>query len=157
MKKYWCDRKARAASAQSFALWQQATMRLHAMITLLHCSCHIYMGFIFRAHPVRGESHIQSNANREVATTSPLFYDEPNRSQVVFVKAALDTTFTSSSQHHFDAIGKPERQCAKLHTVAASNNRNHTPWSLYYCLVRATNIWGYVSRTSRSWRIAHST
>ena len=26
-----------------------------------------------RAHPVRGESHIQRNANREVATTSLLF------------------------------------------------------------------------------------
>jgi len=24
--------------------------------------------------------------------------------------------------------------CAKLHTVAASNNRDHMPWSLYYCL-----------------------
>jgi len=24
--------------------------------------------------------------------------------------------------------------CAKLHTVAASNNRVHMPWSLYYCL-----------------------
>jgi len=26
------------------------------------------MGVILRAHPVRGESHIQYNANREVAT-----------------------------------------------------------------------------------------
>jgi len=25
-------------------------------------------------------------------------------------------------------------KCAKLHTVAASNNRDHMPWSLYYCL-----------------------
>jgi len=27
-----------------------------------------YMGVILRAHPVRGESHIQRTANREVAT-----------------------------------------------------------------------------------------
>jgi len=33
------------------------------------------------------------------------------------------------------AIGKPERQCAKLPTVAASSNRDHTPQSLYYCLL----------------------
>jgi len=34
------------------------------------------MGVILRAHPVRGESHIQHNANREVATertTNSLF------------------------------------------------------------------------------------
>jgi len=28
----------------------------------------------------------------------------------------------------------PSGICAKLRTVAASNNRGHMPWSLYYCL-----------------------
>jgi len=28
----------------------------------------------------------------------------------------------------------PSGMCAKLRTVAASNNRAHMPWSLYYCL-----------------------
>jgi len=49
---------------------------------------------------------------------------------VLFVKAAPGTTFTSWSQHHFVAIG----MCAKVHTGAASNNRDHAPQSLYYCL-----------------------
>jgi len=31
------------------------------------CSCHIYMGVVLRTHPVHGESHIQRNANGEVA------------------------------------------------------------------------------------------
>jgi len=26
----------------------------------------------------------------------------------------------------------PNGKCAKLHTVAASNDRDHTPWSLYF-------------------------
>ena len=44
-----------------------------------------------------------------------------------------------------------------FHTVAASSNRDHMPWSLYYCLF-APDIYGcYSSRTSRSWWIAHST
>ena len=30
--------------------------------------------------------------------------------------------------------GSPSGKCAKLRTVAASNNRDHTPWSLCYCL-----------------------
>ena len=68
---YCCDRKARAASAQSFTLWQQAKIAItchdHSGIA---CSCHIYrkMVVILRAHLVRGESHIQRNANWEVAT-----------------------------------------------------------------------------------------
>jgi len=59
-----CDRKAQAASAQSFTLWQQAiieiTRRAHSVIAY---SRHIYMGDILRAHPVRGESHIQRSSN----------------------------------------------------------------------------------------------
>jgi len=58
---------ARAASVQSFTLWQQATIeimrRTHSIIA---CSCHLYMGVILRDHPVRGESHTQHNVNREV-------------------------------------------------------------------------------------------
>jgi len=87
--------KARAACAQSFAPWQQATTeftrRDHSPRTLVVafnrsqvnigrastprslCCClfapHIYI-IVLRAHPVRGESHIQRNATGEVATTS---------------------------------------------------------------------------------------
>jgi len=47
--------------------------------------------------------------------------------------------------------------CAKLHTVEASNNRDHGLQSLYYCLF-APHIYGCCSlRTSCSWCITHST
>jgi len=71
------------------------------------------MGDILRAHPARGESHIQRNANREVATTSPPFYNDPYRSHVLFAKVASGTTFTCWPQHHFFAIGKPDQQVRK--------------------------------------------
>ena len=46
--------------------------------------------------------------------------------------------------------------CAKLHIVAAGNNRDHPTRSLLL-LVHATYIYGcYSLRTSRSWWIAHS-
>ena len=46
--------------------------------------------------------------------------------------------------------------CAKLHTVAASHNRDHAPQSLCYCSF-APHIYGCCSsHTSRSWWIAHS-
>jgi len=41
---------------------------LHRDNSIIACSHHIYMSLILDTHPVRGESHIQRNANREVAT-----------------------------------------------------------------------------------------
>jgi len=36
--------------------------------SIVACSRHIYLGIVLRAHPVRGESHVQRNVNGEVAT-----------------------------------------------------------------------------------------
>ena len=67
--KYCCDRKAPTASAQSFTLWQQATIEFTCHDnSIIACSRHVYMSVVFRAHRVHGESHIQRNTNGEVAT-----------------------------------------------------------------------------------------
>ena len=72
------------------------------MITLLLLVRATYMyGVVLHAHPIRGESHNQCNTTGEVATTSPPFYNEPQRLHILCVKAELRTTFTSWSQHHF--------------------------------------------------------
>jgi len=67
-----CDQKSRVASAQSFTLWQQATIEImrcdHSIIACLRHTC---MGVIFRAPPVRGESNIQCNGTREIVTVQP--------------------------------------------------------------------------------------
>jgi len=97
-----CDRESRAAFAQSFAPWQQATMEIMIAISLtIACSRYIYNGVILHAHPVRGESHNQRNTTGEVATTSPPFYNQPQRSHVLCLKAELGMTSTSWPQHHF--------------------------------------------------------
>ena len=45
----------------------------------------------------------------------------------------------------------PSGKCAEIRTVAASNNRDHSTKSLYFCLF-APRIYGYCSsRTFRSW------
>ena len=124
--------------------------RVHALQSLYYFlfAPRIYI-VVLRAHPLRGESNIQRDATGEVAITSPPFYNEPHRSHVLCVKAEPVTTFTSWSQHHFVAIGKPERHV--LHTVAAISNRVHNrPQSLYYFLF-APHICCCSSRTSRSW------
>jgi len=46
-------------------------------------------------------------------------------------------------------------KCAKLHIVAAGNDRDHTPWSLYYCLFMPHMFGCCSSRTSRSWWTTH--
>jgi len=51
----------------------------------------------------------------------------------------------------------PSGMRAKLHTVAASNNRIHTPRSLYHCLFVQHIYWCGASRTSHLWWITHST
>jgi len=97
---------------QSFT--SQYRQSFHATITLLLLVRATYMyGVVLHAHLVRGESHNQRNTTGEVATTSPPFHNQPHRSHVFCVKAELRTTFTSWSQHHFVAIGNPERHVRK--------------------------------------------
>jgi len=122
--RYCCDQKARAASAQSSTLWQQAIIEITChdhSIKLVRATytCGVVLratytcGVVLRAHPICGESHIQCYASGYVATTSPPFHKEQHRSHILFVKVAPGTTFTSWSQHHFVAIRKPERQVRK--------------------------------------------
>jgi len=106
---YCCDRKARAAYAQSFAPWQRATTEItrgdHPIIA---CLRHMYTVLFF--------AHIPSVANRAFSATPairlqqlPLLFTTNH----THPKAAPGTTFTSWSQHHFVAIGNPERQVRK--------------------------------------------
>ena len=140
-----CGRKSRAAYAQSFALWQQATIEFtyHDHSIIAFRATYMY-GVVLHAHPVRGESHNQRNTTGEVATTSPHFYNEAHRSHVLCVKAELRTTFTSWSQHHFVAIGNPERHMRKAsHCGSKQQENSHTMITLLL-LVRATYMYGIV-------------
>ena len=47
---FCCDWKARVASAQSFILWQQATIESYTAITLLLLVCTTYIWVLFFAH-----------------------------------------------------------------------------------------------------------
>ena len=51
----------------------------------------------------------------------------------------------------------PSGICAKLRTVAASNNRDHASNLSYNCLLVLHIWWCYSSHTSRSWWITQST
>jgi len=61
--------ETRAASAQSFTLWQQTTKEIMRRKLSSYCLfAPLRYIVVIRAHPIRGESHIQRNATGEVAT-----------------------------------------------------------------------------------------
>ena len=113
------------------------------------------MGVILSAHSIRGESHIQRNANEQVATTSPPYYYEPHWLHL-FMKAAPGTTFISWLQHHFVVIGKPEQLVHKASHCGSKQQKTSPDEITLLLFVRGTYIW-VLFRTSRSWWIAHST
>ena len=110
---HW-NRKAQAASAQSFTLWQQATREVTWQNRPITCSPHIHLCVALLAHYVRGESHFQRNTNWEVTATSYPFWNELHQSYVLFVKVSPGTTYTLWSLHHFVATGKPKPQVRKV-------------------------------------------
>ena len=95
---YCCDRKSRAAYAQSFALWQQATIEITR-------------------------------------------HDHSPRTLVVTL--AFEPYCDGSDCLALLRSESPSGMCAELRTVAASNNKVHMPWSLYFCLF-APHMYGVV-------------
>ena len=62
-----CDWKGQGASAQSFTLWHQTTIKTPCRAHLTSACLH-HMAVVLHVHPVCGESHIHHNANWEAAT-----------------------------------------------------------------------------------------
>ena len=130
----WFDQKARAACVWSFTLWHQATIDIachdHSWRTLLlrsvvhivsitrdytprslfYClfAPHIYGCYSSRTSRSWWITH-STQRQRRGCNNIPSFLQRAAPFTRFFVKSAPGTTFTSWSQHHFDAIGKVER------------------------------------------------
>jgi len=102
------------------------------MITLSLLVRVTYIWVLFFAHiPFVVNRTFNRNANGEVATTSPSFYNDPHRSHVHSLwKLHLARPSHPGHSITFLLLESPSRNCAKLHTVAASNNRDHPARSL---------------------------
>jgi len=120
---------------QIFALWQQATIeftcRNHSIIA---CSWHINI-LLFFAHILFVVNHTINATPTERLENIPSFLQRTTPIARYFCEG-----FTQHDLHilvsapFFCDLKNPSGMCAKLRTVAASNNRVHTPRSLYYCL-----------------------
>jgi len=118
-----------------FTLWQHATMKFtrrdHSIIA---CSCRIYMGVVLRAHSVRGEHAFNATPTERLhAATTPFFLQQTAPIARSFCEGCTwhDLHILVTAPFLLRSEG-PNGKCAKLHTVAASNNRVHPTRSLYY-------------------------
>jgi len=68
--------------------------------SIIACSCHIHGCCSLHTSCSWRITH-SMQANWEVTTTYPPFYNEPHWSHIFSVKVAPGTTFTPWSQHHF--------------------------------------------------------
>jgi len=153
---YCCDRKSRAAYAQSFELWQQATIeftchdhslrmlvvtfnRSHAHIirdytprSLYYClfAPHICM-VLFFTHIPFVVNHTINSTPPERLQQHPLLFTTNRTDRTLFVWR-LNSARPSHPGHSTILLRSeiPSGICAKLRTVAASNNRVHMPRSL---------------------------
>jgi len=125
----------RSACAQSFAPWQQATIEItrrdHSIIA---CSCHIHV-FLFFAHIPFMVNHTINATPPERLQQHPLLFTMNHTDRTFFVWR-LNSARSPHPGHSPILLRSeiPNGMCAKLHTVAASNNRDHLTRSLYYCL-----------------------
>ena len=155
---YCCDWKSQSGMCAKLRTVAASNNRVHALQSLYYClfAPRMYI-VVLRTHPVCGESHIQCNATREVATTSPpsfLQWTAPIARSLCEGWTRHDLHILVTAPFCWD--WKARAACAESFTLAASNNRVHMPWSLYYCLF-APHIYGCSLRTSRSWWITQST
>jgi len=123
------------------ALWQQATIEFtqwdHSIVACLH---HIYMVLFF--------VHIPFMVNCAFRTTP---VERLQQHPLLFKRTTLIARYfvwrlhpaRSSHPGHRTILLQSESlsgMCAKLRTVAASNNRVHPTRSLYYCLFAPHNM-----------------
>jgi len=114
--------------------------------------------FVLGVHIPFVVSHTINATPPERLQQHPLLFTTNHTDHTLFcVKAELNTTSTFWSQHHFVAIGNPER-----HVRKASHRGSKQQWRspdeiTLLLLVRTTHIYFCSSRTSRSWWITQST
>jgi len=101
--------------------------------------------------------HISFVVNHTINATFLLF--TTNHTDRTFFVWRLDLVWPQHPGHStiFLRSEIPSGMCAKLHTVAASNNRYHVSQSLLLLLAHTTHVYFCSSRTSHSWWITQST
>ena len=109
--------------------------RAHPTRSLCYCffAPNVY-GVFLLAHSVRGESRISAQRQRSGCNNIPSFLR-----RTAPIARSFCEGFTQHNLHilvttPFCCDRKASGICAKLRTVAASNNIDHAPQSLYCCL-----------------------
>ena len=104
--------------------------RVHMTWSLYYC-----LFVLFFTHMPFVVNHTMNAPPPERLQQHPLLFTT-NRTDRTFFVWRLNSARPSHPCHSTILLRSeiPSGICAKLRTVAASNNRVHMPWSLYYCL-----------------------
>ena len=114
----------------------ESNNRVHMPWSLYYClfEPHICMVLFFTPIPFV-VNHTINSTPPERLQQHPLLFTT-NRTDRTFFVWRLNSARPSHPDHSTILLRSeiPSGICAKLRTVAASNNRVHMPWSLYHCL-----------------------
>jgi len=125
--------RARAASTQSFTLLRkQVTTEITWWNRSIPCSCHLHISAILSEHPIRDMSCIQ-HCSYWVFSTAYLFAMTLTCTNHIFL-CSLHLVLLSHPGHSSILLRSdgPSSMHVNLHTVAATNNKNHLIKS-HYC------------------------
>jgi len=133
----WLCDSPRTGCAQSFALWQQATiefMRCNHW-DIFACSRHIWLWCCFSCTSCSWWSTQSTQRQQRGCNNIPSFLQ-----QTAPIACSFYEGFTQHDLHilvtaPFCCDRKARAACVQFRTVAASNNRVHATQSIYYCLL----------------------
>ena len=145
MLHWWCwDQKARAANAQSFTLWQQATIEItwrdHPIIA---CSWHIHKWVLFFAHIPFMVNRTFNECQQRRCNNIPSFYNKQHRSHVLFAKSAPGMTLNIQVTAPFCCDWKAQVANAQSFTLWQQATIQITQWdrSIIACSCHMLCIW----------------
>ena len=115
--------------------------RCHVNRSLYYCLCAPHIWVLFFVHIPFMVNHTINATSTVGLQQHPLLFTM-NRTDLTFILWRLHLPQPSHHGHRIIFLQSegPCGKCAKFHTVAASNNRDHQTRSLYYCLL-APHIW----------------
>jgi len=113
---------------------------MHRNDSITACSRHMYV-VLFFAHIPFAVIHTFNATTAERLQQHPLLFTT-NRTNRTLYMWRLHRAWPQHPGHSTILLRSesPSGKCAKLRTVAASNNRDHAPQSLYYCLFAPHNV-----------------
>ena len=117
-------------------IWTTSSLNSYDTGKIILQYMHIWMKHRLQKRPYRVHLALWVDCCRPAIAFINVLLFTTNRTDRTFFVWMLNSARPSHPGHSTTLLRSeiPSGICAKLRTVAVSNNRVHMPWSLYYCL-----------------------